>query len=725
MAEASENQKATDNWSRYEYGLNRGHRDYVEKARECENYYLGGGCQWKDIDRQILAEAGRPALEFNQIKNKINAAVGYQIGNRMDIGFRPRAGAADAETASTLSKLAMQIADNNLLHFKETQVFSDGVIQQRGYFDIRMSYADTILGEIKIDILDPMDVIPDPDANSYDPDDWADVTITRMLTQVEIEMLMGTKALKALDDEDYSGDTFLPVADDVERAKFGDADAFFPEFYGEDEDDKSTKRYRIIDRQFWQMDTADVVISATGDIRLVEDINPNAVDEMIAAGGIRQKRKVRRVRWLITTKDKVLHDDWSPFNHFTVVPFFPTFRRGKTRGLVDDAIGPQQLLNKSMSQFLHIINTTANSGWITVAGTLTNMADGELAGRGAETGLHLVIKKGTDALDRPQKIQPNQVPTGFDRIIDRASVLLESATGVNQAMSGNQGNEVSGIAIQTRQFAAQQQLAVPLDNLGRTRSMVAQRVLELIQMYYDQPRIMRITESDPSGRESTTEIPLNWPQADARILNDLTIGEYDVVITEAPAQITFENSQFLQAIELNEKGANIPWPFIIGYSNLANKQEIVDAMSQQPAPPVDPTLQAKADLLAAQAQKTQAETTRSQADAAKSAASLDLLKAQADDTRADTVSKSVTAQFSAIQTAATIAQTPATASLADALLMSAGYVDHDAAPIVPEYTGTVLAAPDLPKNTNPLTPASPAVGMDTGIETQRIEGVPA
>jgi hypothetical protein len=392
---------------------------------------------------------------------------------------------------------------------------------------------------------------------------------------------------------------------------------------------------------------------------------------------------------------------------------------------VDDAIGPQQLLNKSMSQFLHIINTTANSGWITVAGTLTNMADGELAGRGAETGLHLVIKKGTDALDRPQKIQPNQVPTGFDRIIDRASVLLESATGVNQAMSGNQGNEVSGIAIQTRQFAAQQQLAVPLDNLGRTRSMVAQRVLELIQMYYDQPRIMRITESDPSGRESTTEIPLNWPQADARILNDLTIGEYDVVITEAPAQITFENSQFLQAIELNEKGANIPWPFIIGYSNLANKQEIVDAMSQQPAPPVDPTLQAKADLLAAQAQKTQAETTRSQADAAKSAASLDLLKAQADDTRADTVSKSVTAQFSAIQTAATIAQTPATASLADALLMSAGYVDHDAAPIVPEYTGTVLAAPDLPKNTNPLTPASPAVGMDTGIETQRIEGVPA
>jgi hypothetical protein len=726
MADASDKQKATDNWARYEYGLNRGHRNYVDTARECEDYYLGGGCQWKAADVAILTEAGRPALEFNQIKNKINAAVGYQIGNRMDIGFRPRSGAADAETATTLSKLAMQIADNNQLHFKETQVFSDGVIQQRGYFDIRMSYEDTILGEVKIDILDPMDVIPDPDANSYDPDDWADVTITRMLTAIEIEAMHGSKAARAIDDESDSGDTFLPVLDDIERATFGESDSLFPEFYGDDPDDKSTKRYRIIDRQFWQMDLAEVIITATGDIRLVEDINPKAVQEMVEAGGIQQKRKIRRVRWLITTKDKVLHDDWSPFNHFTVVPFFPTFRRGKTRGLVDDAIGPQQLLNKSMSQFLHIINTTANSGWVTVAGTLVNMADDELANRGAETGLHIVIKKGTEQLDRPQKIQPNQVPTGFDRIIDRASALLESATGVNQAMSGNQSNEVSGIAIQTRQFAAQQQLAVPLDNLARTRAMVATRILELVQAYYDQPRIMRITESDPSGQEATTEIPLNWPQPDQRILNDLTIGEYDVIVTEAPAQITFENSQFLQAIELNEKGANIPWPFIIQYSNLANKQEIVKAMQdQQHAAPVDPTLQAKAELISAQTLKAQADAGRSQVDAAKSKASLDLLNAQTDDTRADTVSKSVTAMYSAIQTAGVIAATPATSNLADALLLSAGFQDHNAAPIVPQYVGTVLASPDIPHNTNPLTPASPAVGLDAGIETPRIEGAPA
>jgi hypothetical protein len=711
-------EKATDNWERYEYGLNRGQRDYIQRARLCENFYLGGGRHWNELDRQLLADSGRPALEFNQIKNKINAAVGYQIGNRMDIGFRPRAGAADADTASTLSKLAMQIADNNQLHFKETQVFSDGVIQQRGYFDVRMSYRDTILGEVKIDILDPMDVIPDPDANSYDPDDWADVIVNRMMTKIEIEELYGTKAKDSINEEDAAGDTFFAEPTDLDRNAFGEPDTLFPEYSGADRDDDSTKRFRVIDRQFWQMDRANVIITATGDIRLVEDINAKAVADMVAEGGIVQRRRVKRVRWLITTKDKVLHDDWSPFNHFTVVPFFPTFRRGQTRGLVDDAIDPQQLLNKSMSQFLHIINTTANSGYIRVAGTLANMSDDEFASRAAETGADIVIKSGTKIEDRPQKIQPNPVPTGFDRIIERAGQLLESSTGVNEAMSGNQGNEVSGIAIQTRQFAAQQQLAVPLDNLARTRGMLATRILEMIQAFYDQARIIRITETDPRGKESTSEIPLNWPQPDGRILNDLTIGEYDVIVTEAPAQITFENSQFLQAIELNEKGANIPWSFIIGYSNLANKQEIVDAMEQQPQAPVDPTLQAKADLLSAQGIKAQA-------DAEKAQAGIGLAQAQIDLIRAETVAKSVESVYSSIQTAGVIATQPAVSSLADAILLSSNYVDHDAAPIVPEYSGTVLAAAGLPANTNPLTPANPGVGLNAGIETPTIEGVPA
>jgi hypothetical protein len=60
------------------------------------------------------------------------------------------------------------------------------------------------------------------------------------------------------------------------------------------------------------------------------------------------------------------------------------------------------------------------------------------------------------------------------------------------------------------------------------------------------------------------------------------------------------------------------------------------------------------------------------------------------------------------------------------VLQSAGFSDQNASPIIPQSNGAGIAdiapaaptAPPgvLPKNTNPLTPANPDVGMTRGIE---------
>lgn len=696
MSKTREDQ-AKLNWQRYEYGRMRGHQAYCRHARTAENFYMGGGRQWDADDRRQLEDEGRPALEFNQIKTKINTAIGYQIQNRMDIAFRPRADGADEDTARTLTKVAKQVQDNTGLHWLETQVFSDGLIQQRGYFDIRISYRDSMLGEICITDLDPLDVIPDPDAKSYDPDKWQDVIINRWLTYDEIEESYGEKARESVEVENQEDEDFGDDEADEERNKFGNEDTGGTEYLGTTMLSDGSKRVRVIERQYWQTQKAKVVITLTGDIRSVEGMS----DEQIAgmSGVVAADRRMRRVRWVISTYNSVLHDDWSPFNHFTVVPFFPFFRRGKTSGLVDDAIGPQQLLNKTMSQFLHTINTTANGGWMWWADTIANMSDDEMANRGAEPGLAVVLKAKTPTDQVPRKIQANQIPTGIDRIIDRAGALLDETTGINESMTGLGGKDMSGIAIQSRQFAAQQGLAVPLDNLARTRNMMAKRILELVQAFYDEPRIIRITEQDSRGQDVTEELPLNYPDEAGGVLNDLTIGEYDVVVTEQPMQVTFENSQFMQIMEMREKGVRIPDAFVVRNSNIADKQEVIEAMEQQAGTPPDPLNEAKARLADAQTKKMQQES----------------------------VNRAVEAQYSAIQTAATIATNPMTAGLADSLLRSAGYEDQDAAPIVPQANmeQALMQQPEtIPTNTNPLTPANPGVGMMEGIETQAIEGTP-
>ena len=680
--------QARENWARFLYGKDRGHLAYMEQARKCEGMYLGGGRQWDEQAKAQLQAEGRPCYEFNEIMPSVNSALGYQIQNRMDIAFRPRGGESDMDKATVFGKVVRQIADQSFLHWKETQVYGDGLIQQRGYFDIRMCFDDNIKGEIQIETLDPMDVIPDPDAKSYDPDDWADVTVSRWWTLDLIEQYLGVKARdKAENTHDYGPDH--GEADmETERNKFGStlARGMYDAYTNED----GLKKYRIIDRQRWVYEmTPCLVFPDSGDIKVISEMTKEQVDAAMLKGAQPARRMRKRIRWVVSTYTATLFDEYSQYEHFTPVPYFAFFRRGETRGLVDNGIDPQLALNKAVSQYVHIISSTANSGWIVEENSLTNMDTDDLEAVGASTGLVVEFKKGTTP---PSKIQANQIPSGVDKFIDRATQALKDVT-VPDSMRGLQGNAVSGVAKQADQFASQQQLAVPLDNLAHTRHMVAVRLMKLIQRYYDSYRVFKITDTDPmTGKEVETLLEINkFDPETGEYLNDLTVGTYDVVISEQPMNVTFENSQFDQALAMRKEGVAIPDATVIRYSNLADKHDILANM--QPAP-ADPTLEAKAKLLEAQTRKADADTTAT----------------------------NVTAQYSAMQAAQVIATVPQTSPLADALLRSAGYVDHDAAPIVPEAPNPMAAMP-MPQNTNPLTPAGPAVGMDAGIETPQADGV--
>jgi hypothetical protein len=717
---------ARENWMRYEYGRTRGHRDYCAQAQRCERFFLGGGEQWDADDLAILKSQGRPAYEFNEVMPSVNSAIGYQIHNRMDIAFKPRGGKSDQEQAELRSKIAMQIADACKLHWLETQVFGDGIIQQRGYFDIRMDFADNLQGDISITTLDPLDVIPDPDGKSYDPDDWQDVITTRWLTYDQIEEQFGKD--KRIEVENYNPDErdFGDFGEDEPRNKFGDANSghAYDSYYS----DAQVRRVRVVDRQRWVYSLTKVgVWPETGDVRVIEDDSPEVLAQMKAEGVIVSRRMQKRIKWTVSTYDMLLHDDWSPYKHFTIVPYFAYFRRGKTRGMVDNAIGPQEALNKAVSQFVHIINTSANSGWIVEENSLTNMEVSDLEAVGAKTGLVLEHKVGSQV---PTKIQPNAVPTGVDRLIDRATNALKDAT-VPEAMRGINSAEVSGIAIQSKQFASQQQLATPLDNLSHTRHLLAVRMLDLMQQFYTAARVFRITEMNPmTGKPETKELAINqMDPATGQYHNDMTEGEYDVVITEQPMAATFEDTQFQQALELRKSGVAIPDDVVIRHSNLTDKADILSRMDGQKQP--DPLTEAKVALTAAQAKKVEAEI---------------------GDVNNAAIKKSIETQFSAMQAAEVIAAVPQTAPIADELMKAAGYqapasaddpqfpaggdpaagltvqavnnkktgigfMPPGATPAVPG--ATTLMPPPIPK------PATPGMGERHGIETTRPDSAPA
>src|SRR3546814_8785638 len=62
----------------------------------------------------------------------------------------------------------------------------------------------------------------------------------------------------------------------------------------------------------------------------------------------------------------------------------------------------------------------------------------------------------------------------------------------------------------------------------------------------------------------------------------MTIGEYDMVVSEKPIAVTFDNSEFEQmTVMRKDMGIPIPDATVVRASTLADKSEIAQALQEQ------------------------------------------------------------------------------------------------------------------------------------------------
>lgn len=571
-------QIASDQWKRFRYCLERGHYDFIAKADKCDNFFAGD--QWSEQDRQALKAVRRPALTINKILSTVSTIMGEQIYNRNEVSFRPAGLGATSDVADALTKVWAQIAASNQLNWVRSDVFADGIIRSRGFYDVRMDFSESMQGSVRISGLNGKNVVLDPDAEEYDPDDWGDVFTTKWLSPSSIALLYSDADAKYLGDKD--GSRFDYAYDSITKARdsFGGKTWLTSSPYGMDKDTRQLMRsIRAIERQYRVLTTQKHFVDVkTGDMRPV----PEAWDrDRIAALLERTQgemnvisKKVKRVRWTVTADDCVLHDDWSPYKRFTVVPYFPHFRHGRTIGLVEHLLDPQELLNKSSSQELHVINTTANSGWKVKAGSLVNMSTEDLEQSGAQTGLVLELKDVGDA----EKITPNATPQGLDRVSYKSEEHMKTISGVSDSMQGFDREDVAAKAITAKRQSGQANLVRVMDNLERSDYFLARATLDLVQEYYTEERMFHITGNDLRNSPETLTVNQYDPTTDT-VLNDLTLGEYGIIITSTPDRATLEDSQFEQARMLRELGVQIPDDVLIENSRLQRRSEVVKQMA--------------------------------------------------------------------------------------------------------------------------------------------------
>jgi hypothetical protein len=631
--------KAVENqWARYVRARDNGHDDFIKEAKKCNDFYYGD--QWSPADRAAIEAEGRPVLTINMILSTVNAVLGTNAANSAEFRFIPKAEGGEA-TPGVLTKLCEAIKDSNQYQWVEQHAFSDGIIQGRAYFDMRMSFDNNLMGEVKVKTEDPLTILLDPDAKDYDPKTWTEVFKTEWLSLDQVEALYGKPKVNqikksGINMNSFGADSIMWEEQENTYGKIQNNDDTRALNSISDDEEKTIRQVRVIERQHIRMAPCkEFVDMVTGDTKLVpETWDEEKVTEFAQTYQLGLISRVRKkVRWTVTADRVLLHDGWSPYASFTIIPYFAYFRRGKPFGMVKNLISPQEQLNKLASQELHIINTTANSGWVMERGSLSGMTADDLRNQGAETGIVLEVNPGRMA---PEKIQPNKVPMGIERAALKSADFLKEISGVNSAQLGMDNPEVSGVALKQKTVQGQVQLQVPFENLQRSRYMVAGKMLELVQQFYTEPRIFKVATAgmNPATmEEKQKEYVINQKSSSGEIINDITLGKYDISVSVVPSRDSFQDQQFAEALSLRNVGVMVPDDRIVEYSHLAHKEELADEirqiqgrgdLSEEEQQMQQMQMQVQQQMMMLEVQKASAEVSKLQAEAAVLQAEMDI-----------------------------------------------------------------------------------------------------
>lgn len=563
-------QIAEENYEIYRFCYDNGHDEWVKKARTCFDFWRGH--QWTEEDLAKLKAARRPALTLNVVESLVRVAKGVQRALRNDVRFTPveDASSQDAQIQDTVW---LDIQNQNHLDFVESEIWERGIITGRAFYECRVDFDDNMRGNVQIKPRRSQDVVLDPAIDSYDTADWPQVFTRRWVSLLDIEHIAGKAAadeLRCFDVPSWYGyeDTFM--AQRLGR---------FPLYMWKGvADPKLVRALLLVDRQYYELKRKEVFIDTkTGDtseipsnwdrarISRVLELTPDVSTI---------KRKVKMLRWRVTCEGQVLHDSDSPYKRMTVVPFFPAFIDGVDMGLVESLVDPQMLFNKVTSQELHIINTTANSGYKIKKGSLRNMTIEEVENSGSKTGVVFELDNIADL----EKLQPNQVPAGHDRLSFKADKIMRSLAGVSDQARGFAREDVANEAIMANQAASDVNFASALANLHRSKEMLASVAMSGARDYYTESRTILINRGS-IYQPQLQQVPINQPTPEGKMLNDITKGRYTTVLVPSASRTTMTDGEFKQLFSLRKDlGVMIPDSVMIELSNAPNKGQIIQQL---------------------------------------------------------------------------------------------------------------------------------------------------
>ena len=487
--------------------------DSTNRAEALNDIKFAAGDQWPVEIQNSRNLESRPCLTINKIDAYIRQVTNQQRQQRPRIKVHPVNNLADYKIAQVIEGITRHIEVNSNADTAYDTAFDYAVRMGWGYWRVNTRYTreDSFDQEIFIDTIDnPFTVYFDPNSILPDGSDAERCLITTV---------MDKKVFRE----------YYPGADDGAN--------FQQRSTGDDTASWITKEdIRVAEYFYIERERAKLYLLSDGTSGFADSDSFFARVEAAGLTVIDERDSFRKaVKWIKCTAIEVLEEKTMAGKYIPVVPCYGAQvivdDKRKKYGLVRFAKDPQRMYNFWRTSMTESVALAPKAKWL--------LAEGQDEGHENEWAMANI--KSTPVLrykqkdiegqpaPTPTRLQPEAPPTGIMEAAGAISADLQMVLGIldpNQLPSGN----ISGKALMGQQNQVDLSNFHFYDNMTRSIRHTGKIILDLIPKIYDTQRVMRIIGSD--GQPDMTTI--NEANEIGEVLNDVTVGEYDVVMDTGP-----------------------------------------------------------------------------------------------------------------------------------------------------------------------------------------------
>lgn len=557
-------QKMKDFW---EEGWS-GWEEYIMMATKGYRFYKGGDGQWDAADIIALNERGRPHLSINLILPTINLITGYERQNRQDTKIYPKRG-GNQPVADILTALTKHVEDTSNGLYERSMVFLDGIVARKGWIGLDISYEDDPFnGEIVVRRKNPFDIVEDPNCQNYDLNKGAKYIIESYWT-----------------DKGMAGLTFPSSKVNIDKMKYDDLDS--RDIMHLPGTNRNPDRFKCRMRETWWKSYEKAVFfcdrltlerkrvhkSKIPVLQRIMEIDRRDAEEEGRADRYAIREAVIPVLNCTTTMgDLELEHVVRPLGETTKFPlmrFTPYWINGDMFSVVDNLISPQQEKNKRRSQSLHLVNTSANSGFF-------NINDGEGADKdelemfGSKPGVVIEYKS-----VKPEKIEPTQISSAHIQLEELAGNDIKEISSINNNLQGQGDKGESGVLDRQRQNQGLIGSEIVFDNYKLTHQIYSETMVDLIRTGQTfSPQEVLAVAGDAKIDQNIDEI--------LQALKSMKVGKYGCKVSKSANNPTTRQANLDLLLAIAEKFPEVvPPSIIIESSDVHQKQEILESIKQR------------------------------------------------------------------------------------------------------------------------------------------------